>query len=151
MLESLPHIRFVFALIEDQGRYLITQRRLSASFPGLWEFPSGKVEEGEPDEIALKRELLERLGIAVTVEHPSATRSHSYDAYAVDSILYQARILPGNEPRPLRVADFRWVTAQEIEQYAFPPADQASMDELLGIGRDKRSVCQSSSGGFHLP
>lgn len=139
MLGPLPRIRVVFAIIEEQGRFLITQRRCSASFPGLWEFPSGRVEEGEADEVALKRELWERIGIAVAIERQSAARSHMYGTYAVDSVLYHARILPGHRPRPLRVADFRWVTAQEIDQYAFPPADQATMDELWGIGHGKRS------------
>ena len=151
MLSSLPRIRVAFAIIEEQGRFLITQRQFSGSFPGLWEFPSGKVEEGEMDEAALKRELWERIGIGVAIERQSAARSHGYETYAVDSVLYRARILPSHSPRPLRVADFRWVTAQEIEQYAFPPGDQAAMDELLGIGRDKRSVRQKTSGGFHLP
>jgi 8-oxo-dGTP diphosphatase len=139
MLGSLPHIRVAFAIIEEQGRFLITQRQFSASFPGLWEFPGGKVEEGEMDEAALGRELWERIGVAVAIERQNAARSHVYETYAVDSVLCRAVILPGRGPRPLRVADFRWVTAQEIEQYAFPPADQATMDELWGIGRDKRS------------
>jgi 8-oxo-dGTP pyrophosphatase MutT (NUDIX family) len=68
MLVPLPRIRVAFAIIEEQGRFLITQRQFSASFPGLWEFPSGRVEEGEADEVALKRQLLERIGIAVRAE-----------------------------------------------------------------------------------
>jgi 8-oxo-dGTP diphosphatase len=147
MLGPLPSIRVVFAIIEEQGRFLITQRQSSASFPGLWEFPSGRVEEGEADDVALKRELLERIGIAVAIERQSATRSHLYKTYVVDSVLYHAKILPGHSPRPLRVADFRWVTAQEIDQYAFPPADQATMDELWGIGHGNHSSLQLPSAG----
>ena len=62
-----PHIRVVAAEIEDNGRFLITQRRPVARMPLLWEFPGGKVEEGESDEAAPKRELLEKLGLAVEV------------------------------------------------------------------------------------
>ena len=54
-------------MIEDRGRYLITQRRPTAVLPSLWEFPGGRVEEGETDEQALAREVLYRLGVSVEV------------------------------------------------------------------------------------
>jgi hypothetical protein len=54
----------------------------------------------------------------------------------VDLVLYHASILPGEEPRPIRVADVCWVKPQELENYAFPPADQATMDLLLGLKPD---------------
>jgi hypothetical protein len=54
----------------------------------------------------------------------------------VDLVLYRASIAPSQEPRAIRVADVRWVAAQELENYAFPPADQATTDLLLGINRD---------------
>jgi 8-oxo-dGTP diphosphatase len=114
---------------------------------GAVEFPSGRVEEGEADEVALQRELWERIGITVAIEQQSAARSHVYETYAVDSVLYRARILPSQSPRPIRVADFRWVAAHEIDQYAFPPADQAAMDELWGIECSKRLPLRLTSEG----
>jgi 8-oxo-dGTP diphosphatase len=136
MTDLVPHIRVVAAVIEQQGRFLITQRRATAVLAGLWEFPSGKVEAGETDEIALKRELRERVGVDVEVGATTAHRSHRYDGYAVDLVLYRASIADGQEPRAVRVADLRWVAAQELENFAFPPADQATTDLLLGIKRD---------------
>ena len=136
MTDPVPHIRVVAAVIEQQGRFLITQRRSTAVLAGLWEFPSGKVEAGETDETALRRELKERVGIDVVVGSSTAHRSHRYDGYVVDLVLYRASIVPGQEPRPARVADLRWVAAQELENFAFPPADQATTDLLLGIKRD---------------
>ena len=133
--ESGPHIRLVAAVIERDGRYLITQRRPTAVLPGLWEFPGGKVESGESDESALKRELQERVGVDVEVKLRMAQRTHQYDGYSVDLTLYQASILPGQEPRPLRVADFRWAASEEFEKYPFPAADQATTDILLGFKR----------------
>ena len=56
-LAKAPHLRVVAAVIARDDRYLITQRRPSAVLPGLWEFPGGKVEEGETDAGALKREV----------------------------------------------------------------------------------------------
>src|SRR5438552_4803496 len=58
-----PRIRVVAAMIEKDGKYLITQRRPTATLPLLWEFPGGRVEEGESDEAALARELKEEMGI----------------------------------------------------------------------------------------
>jgi 8-oxo-dGTP diphosphatase len=128
-------IRVVAAVISKEGRYLITQRRPSAVLPGLWEFPGGKVEAGEPDETALAREVFERLGVQVQVDERMAHRTHEYDGYTVDLNLYATRLVEGQEPRSLRVADHRWVTSEEFEQYRFPAADQATMDLLLGIKR----------------
>jgi 8-oxo-dGTP diphosphatase len=108
MSESGPHIRLVAAVIEREGRYLITQRRPQAVLPGLCEFPGGKVESGESDEQALMRELQERVGVDVVVKNRMAQRTHRYEGYSVDLTLYQAQIVPGQDPRPLRVADFRW-------------------------------------------
>ena len=131
-------IRIVGAIVEEQGRYLITQRRSTAVLAGLWEFPSGRVETGETDEHALQRELRERLGVDVVVGGVFARRVHCYDGYVVDLVLYRATIAPTQEPRPVQVDDLRWVTPQELESYPFPLADQATMDLLLGINRDTR-------------
>jgi len=136
MNDLVPHIRVVAAVIEQQGRYLITQRRPTGVLAGLWEFPSGKVETGETDEAALRRELHERVGVDVNVGGSTARRTHRYDGYVVDLVLYQASIAASQEPRPVRVADVRWVAPPDLENYAFPPADQATTDLLLGINRD---------------
>jgi 8-oxo-dGTP diphosphatase len=133
--EAQPLIRLVAAVIERDGRYLITQRRSTAVLPGLWEFPGGRVEDGETDEQALSRELGERLGTQVEVKARMAHRVHHYDGYSVDLNLYQAAIKEGQEPQALRVAEVRWVPSNEFEKYPFPAADQATTDLLLGFRR----------------
>jgi 8-oxo-dGTP diphosphatase len=133
--EAQPLIRLVAAVIEHDGRYLITQRRATAVLAGLWEFPGGRVEDGESDEEALRRELRERLGAEVEVKGQMAHRVHHYLGYSVDLNLYQAAIAPGQEPQALRVAEVRWVPSSEFEKYPFPAADQATTDLLLGFRR----------------
>jgi 8-oxo-dGTP diphosphatase len=128
-------IRVVSAVIEREGKYLITQRRSTAVLPGLWEFPGGRVEPGENDETALRRELFERIGVEVVVKAAIASRHHQYEGYAVDLNLYHAELAPEHHPRALRVADFRWVASTEFDKYPFPAADQATTDLLLGIDR----------------
>jgi 8-oxo-dGTP diphosphatase len=130
-----PQIRVVAAVIERDGKYLVTQRRSTAVLPGLWEFPGGKVEEGETDEAALGRELRERVGVDVEVKGRMAQRLHHYVGYSVELNLYQTSIFRGQEPHALRVADVRWVASSDFENYPFPAADQATMDLLLGFRR----------------
>jgi 8-oxo-dGTP diphosphatase len=136
MNDDVPHVRVVSALIERQGRYLITQRRSTAVLADLWEFPSGRVETGETDEVALRRELQERVGVDVDVVGAIACRKHRYDGYVVEMVLYRASLAPAQEPHAVRVADVRWVAPQELENFAFPPADQPTTDLLFGINHD---------------
>jgi 8-oxo-dGTP diphosphatase len=124
-------IRVVAAVIERDGRYLITQRRRSAVLPLLWEFPGGRVEEGESDGAALQREMLHRLGAGVVVGTLISFVSHTYDSYVVDLHLYEC-VLTHDTLAALAVNDFRWVRSDAFEQYPFTPADEASMSKLLG-------------------
>jgi 8-oxo-dGTP diphosphatase len=126
-------IRVVAAVIAREGKYLITQRRDGAVLPNLWEFPGGKVEVGESDEAALRREVRERLGVDVRVDTKAAEKHHKYDGYEVHLTLYDCHLDLGVHPEPIRVKDLRWVTSAEFGEYRFPPADQATMDKLLGL------------------
>ena len=84
-------IRVVAAVLERDGRYLITQRRTSAVLPLMWEFPGGRVEAGETDQQALKRELNHRLGVDIEVGKLISFVSHPYEHYVVDLFLYECR------------------------------------------------------------
>jgi 8-oxo-dGTP diphosphatase len=134
-MAGVRHVRVVAAVIARDDRYLITQRRPSAVLPDLWEFPGGKVEEGETDLEALKREVRERVGVEVEGGACIGRRTHDYDGYSVDLALYQATIQGTVEPSAVRVAACLWVTSSEFEKYRFPAADQATMDLLLGFKR----------------
>jgi 8-oxo-dGTP diphosphatase len=130
---SLRTIRVVAAVIEREGRYLITQRRPTAVLPLLWEFPGGRVEESETDAAALKREVRHRLAVEIEVGQLISFVSHPYERYVVDLYLYECRIQSG-ELEPLAVNAFKWVTSAEFDQYPFTPADEASMNKLLDVG-----------------
>ena len=118
-------IRVVAAVLEKDGR------RPLAVLPLLWEFPGGRVEEGEADATALKREFSHRLGATIECGKLISFVTHPYEHYAVDLFLYECRIL-GGELERRAVHDFKWVTSAEFEQYPFTPADEASMNKLLG-------------------
>ena len=126
-------IRVVAAVVEKDGRYLITQRRPTAVLPLLWEFPGGRVEGSETDAGALKREVRHRLGVGIEVGQLISFVSHPYERYVVDLYLYECRLL-GGDPTVQNVNAFKWVTSAEFDQYPFTPADEASMNKLLGVG-----------------
>jgi 8-oxo-dGTP diphosphatase len=132
-MEPTRTIRVVAAVIEREGRYLITQRRPTAVLPLLWEFPGGRVEAGETDAAALKREVRHRLGVEIGTGQLISFVSHPYEKYVVDLYLYECH-LQGGELSPLAVHAYKWVTSAEFDQYPFTPADEASMNKLLGVG-----------------
>ncbi len=125
-------IRVVAAVLERDGRYLITQRRASAVLPLLWEFPGGRVEEKETDAHALKREVRHRLGAEIEVGKLISFVSHPYDHYVVDLFLYECTLV-SETLEAKNVNAFKWVTSAEFDQYPFTPADEASMNKLLGV------------------
>jgi 8-oxo-dGTP diphosphatase len=126
-------IRVVAAVLERDGKYLITQRRPTAVLPLMWEFPGGRVEPGETDAQALKREVLHRLGSEIECGKLISFVSHPYEHYVVDLFLYECRLL-GERMESIAVHSFKWVPSAEFDQYPFTPADEASMNKLLGVG-----------------
>ena len=129
-------IRVVAAVVEADGRYLITQRKATAVLPLLWEFPGGRVETGEDEIAALRREVRGRIGIDVIVCARVGENIHAYREYDVALAMYSCRIASGDNPRPVTVNDLRWVTSREFLDYEFPPADERTMSKLLGLVRN---------------
>ena len=125
-------IRVVAAVVERDGKYLITQRRPTAVLPLMWEFPGGRVEAGETDDQALKREVAHRLAADIDVGKLISFVSHPYEHYVVDLFLYECRLL-GERLEPKAVSAFKWVASSDFDQYPFTPADEASMNKLLGV------------------
>lgn len=121
----------VAALIERGGRMLISQRRPDVGHAGRWEFPGGKREPGEHDAQALHRELLEELGVRLSIgAHAWTERSGPLELR-----FYWCRWEAALRPRPIEVAQFRWVRTESLAGYVFPPADnrlvQALVDDRL--------------------
>ncbi len=125
-------IRVVAAVIAKDGRYLVTQRRPTAVLPLLWEFPGGKVEAGETDLQALKREVQHRVGVDIEPGAQISSVAHAYEHYTVELHLYDCRVTRG-EPAAVNVHQFRWVESEDFDRLPFTPADEASMTKLLGL------------------
>ena len=129
-------IRVVAAVIEHEGRYLITQRNANAVLPLLWEFPGGRVEPNESETAALLREVKGRIGVEVTVGAKLGEHLHDYTGYEVHLTMYSCKLQAEARPYPAAVADLRWVTSREFLDYDFPPADEKTMSKLLGLVRN---------------
>jgi 8-oxo-dGTP diphosphatase len=119
------------ALAAADGRVLLQQRAPGRAMAGLWEFPGGKVDEGELPEAALARELEEELGIKVAAGDlaPACFASAPLGECHMILLLYLCRRWQG-EPRPLDASALRWETPSAMRALAMPPADAPLVDLL---------------------
>jgi 8-oxo-dGTP diphosphatase len=122
------------ALIDAEGRVLITQRPTHKQLGGLWEFPGGKVEPGEAPERALVRELKEELDLSVDPDalDPFAFASHAYPDFHLLMPLYVVARWRG-EPKldPDAAQAIAWAHPQDLHDYAMPPADIVLVQRLI--------------------
>jgi mutator protein MutT len=125
----MPIIDVAAALVFREGKLLITQRYSDAHLGGLWEFPGGKREANETFEDCLQRELREELGISVAVGELLESLTHAYPEKTVHLKFYRCR-WEEHEPQALGCSAFRWVTAGELKDYAFPAADARLLGKL---------------------
>ena len=126
-----PPIDVVAGVVRRDGLFLISQRFANDTLGGYWEFPGGKVEPGEDLRVALRRELLEELGLETEIGEELHRVVHAYPDRDVRLYFFAARIVSG-EPARLDVADFAWVTADQLSNYQFPEADLPLLNQLRG-------------------
>ncbi len=112
----------VAGLLQKEGKVLLAKRPAHKKRGGLWEFPGGKVEEGEAPQEALRRELLEELGILVEVGEEVAVVDHDYPEVAIRLICFSCQIKEG-EPRALEGQELGWFEPEEIDNISLAPAD----------------------------
>lgn len=126
------------ALIDGEGRVLLTERPAGKSLAGLWEFPGGKFESGETPEAALVRELKEELAIDVAASDlaPLTFASHGYETMHLLMPLFLCRTWRG-APAPVEGQALRWVRADEMRVLPMPPADVPLVERLIAwLGRE---------------
>jgi len=136
-LESAP-LRTVLvvavALVDADGRVLLARRPVGKPLAGLWEFPGGKVHEGESPEAALVRELREELGVdtAESCLAPLTFASHRYDDFHLLMPLYVCRVWQGN-PTPHEGQELAWVRPARLGDYPMPLADKPLVPVLRDL------------------
>lgn len=124
-------IEVVAAIIYKNGAYFATQRGYG-EFEGMWEFPGGKIESGETQEVALKREIQEELGVDIIVEKFLRTTDYEYPSFHLTMHCYLCSIISGEiELREHKSA--RWLTAQTLDSVEWLPADRDIIKQLKNI------------------
>ena len=118
-------LHVVAAVVERDGCFLVTRRQAGVHLAGLWEFPGGKVAPGESHEDALRREMLEELGIEVTHAclAPFVFASHTYEGFHLLMPLYLVRRWTGVIQRREHAA-LAWVKPNALGDSPMPPADE---------------------------
>jgi 8-oxo-dGTP diphosphatase len=122
------------ALLDADGRVLVTQRPQGKTMAGLWEFPGGKIEPGERPEETLIRELKEELGIDVLEAclAPLTFASHAYEEFVLLMPLYVCRRWTGT-PRGREGQALKWVLPVRLREIPMPPADEPLIPALIDL------------------
>lgn len=123
-----PRIEVVAAIVSDAGRFLVTRRLRGTHLEGCWEFPGGKVDPGESHAEALRREMLEELGVGIDVGPLELETSHAYPDRVIVLAFYHCRLL--GEPTPLLGQEMQWVDGPALPTLEFPPADAELITRL---------------------
>lgn len=121
------------AIMMEERRVLIAKRRAVKSLTGGWEFPGGKVEEGESLEQCLAREMKEEFGIDVEVGAFFGESLYDYENGTIRLMAYWTRWMGGEISLNVH-EEFRWVLPEELERYDFLPADIPLAEKLAGVG-----------------
>lgn len=122
------------ALVDPDGRVLVSQRPQGKPMAGLWEFPGGKIEAGETPEASLIRELREELGIdtAASCLAPLTFASHAYEDFHLLMPLYVCRTWQGIA-RPLEGQALKWLKPRDLRTLDMPPADAPLIAPLIDL------------------
>jgi 8-oxo-dGTP diphosphatase len=116
------------AVIERDGRFLVTRRQKGVHLEGFWEFPGGKCDAGESLAACLARELREELSVDSRIGAEIFTTTHTYPERSVELHFLSCEI--AGTPVPQMGQEMRWVSREDLATLEFPPADAALIRRL---------------------
>jgi 8-oxo-dGTP diphosphatase len=123
-------LRVAAGIVPQDGRYLLQRRPAGTHMAGYWEFPGGKLEEGETPAAALAREMREELGVEIDGVRPLWVIRHAYDDREVELHFLAARIAAG-EPRALQADAIGWYAPEAMPGLPILPADLEIVARLV--------------------
>ncbi|MFW6216189.1 MAG: A/G-specific adenine glycosylase [Desulfohalobiaceae bacterium] len=122
---KMTHLETVVGILVREGRILVQKRPETGLMPGLWEFPGGKLQQGETPQKGLQREIQEELGIDVQVGEILATVRHSYTSFRVRLQAYFCTPVSNKEQlRPQAAEEVYWAAPHELPGFSFPAANR---------------------------
>ena len=128
----MNHYHVACAIIEQGGKVLATQRSGSMSLPLKWEFPGGKIKDGETAPECLVRECREELGADIAVVQPLSPTTHQYPAFTVTLYPFRCRIVAG-EIALHEHAALTWLLPAELHTLDWAEADLPVIDQYRGL------------------
>ena len=128
----MQKIEVVAAIIIQDNKLLIAQRKEGKSFGGKWELMGGKINPNESPEAALKRELMEEMGIEAKIGTFFCKITHQYPTFEIDLWAYQVDSFEGNF-QLYEHSQINWVTKNELDNYAFTEADIPIIQKIKNI------------------
>ncbi len=129
-MESTTPLEVVCAIIRLHDRVLATRRDPQRAYPLMWEFPGGKLEEGEPAEAALHRELEEELNLKVDILEKREPVDYTDGEFSVRLLPYLCKPAQDAAPVPAEHVELRWITLAESRQLTWAPADVPLVENL---------------------
>lgn len=134
--KKVPHKQIAVGIIMDQEhRVLIALRPEDAMLGGLWEFPGGKQKKDETLKEAVRRELLEELGVEVAVGARVMQLDHAYSHFKITLSAYLCRLQKG-DPQPNSSQEIRWVSLDALDDFPFPKANRRLTQQLQSMTAD---------------
>ncbi|MBT3345951.1 MAG: A/G-specific adenine glycosylase [Gemmatimonadetes bacterium] len=130
-----PHLEVTAGVIWKDGKVLLARRPVGGMLAGLWEFPGGKVEAGETLAACLAREIQEELAIDIDVHETLASVDHEYTHLSITLHALQATWRAG-EPQAIGVDDWKWVSVEQLDDFAMPRADRRILERLAAEERE---------------
>lgn len=126
-------IRVTAGILENRGKVLLAKRNKDDPLKNKWEFPGGKIEEGETPEKCLKRELSEELGIDAEIGEFLCSSKYEYDHVSIELLAYRVNGYSG-ELKPTDHEEIEWVSPSDFHNYDFPEADKPIIEILMNGG-----------------
>ena len=132
MSEEKKNIEVACAVIINEGRILATQRGYG-NYEGKWEFPGGKIEEGETPEIALIREIREELGCEIEYGHILTGVSYDYPEYHVFMLAFLCQLQDVSKITLKEHKDMKWLDAESIYSVDWLPSDLEVLEMVKNL------------------
>ncbi|MCM2357268.1 MAG: (deoxy)nucleoside triphosphate pyrophosphohydrolase [Geobacteraceae bacterium] len=130
MHQYMKHIHVTCAIIEKEGMVLAAQRSATMSMPLKWEFPGGKIDPGESPDLCLRRELMEEMGISISIGRELSPNTHQYPTFTVTLYPFVCAIQSG-EITLHEHAAITWLPPQELHLLDWAEADIPVIESYL--------------------
>lgn len=134
-------IEVVGAILENpNGDIFCAMRPKDKTFPGMWEFPGGKIEEGEEPKRALEREIKEELNIDIRADKLFDEVQKEYEEFVIKLSTYSCTVLDFSEFRLIEHQDFKWMKKELLMTLDWVPTDIPTVERLINLNKSKKIV-----------